>query len=155
MIKNIKVMSDSRFFRMFLFIGMTASFSECGGDQIKVNPTGVIKYYSHVPASCNTTRGLKQSLVKQVKSEKELRAHYGLTFRVWFNDRATESLYGSLYYQNAEQNKYCMALPDGRFAVFGDKPVGPHKKNIAHEVCYPIKDCFSDDWPFQEKCDVC
>ncbi len=134
---------------------LTSACSLLPSREASDNPTGVIRYYSNIPAGCNTTRGLKQSTVKQVRSEAELRSHYGLTFNVWFNDRETESLYGSLYYQNAEENKYCMALPDGRFAVFSDRAVGQYKRNIAHEVCYPIKDCFSDDWPFQEKCEVC
>jgi tRNA U34 5-methylaminomethyl-2-thiouridine-forming methyltransferase MnmC len=74
---------------------------------------------------------------------EQLQKHYRLTFHVWFQDGISPELYGTLYYQNRRENKYCMALPDGNFAVFADSRVG-RKPNISHEVCYPIKDCLNN-----------
>lgn len=107
---------------------------------------GAVRFYGDIPSSCDTVRGLRQQVIKQVHSEEEMRKHYGLTFRVYFQDNESpESLYGVLYYQDPEANKYCMALPDGRFAVFSDRQFAENRRNVSHEVCFPIKDCSVDD----------
>lgn len=116
----------------------------CAESPDRVGPSGVVEYYNHVPSSCDTVRGLRQKELIPVHSEKRLREHYGMTFHVWFNDGVTEELYGTLYYQNEKENLYCMALPDGNFAVFHDRMVDRHKKNIAHEICYPLRECLKD-----------
>ncbi len=100
-----------------------------------------MQFYDTIPPHCNTTAGLKQKVVRPVYSERELIQHYGLSFRVYFNDNVSPYLYGALYYQNRKQNLYCMALTDGRFAVFSDSQIDEHKRNMIHEVCYPFKDC--------------
>ena len=102
---------------------------------------GVVRIYSDIPRSCRTTRGLKQQVVKKVTSEEEMRKHYGLTFLVHFNDNVSPPLYGVLYHQNKKKNKFCMALPNGEFAVFKDRQIDEHKRNIVHEVCYPLREC--------------
>lgn len=104
---------------------------------------GVVLFYSEIPTNCQQTRGIKQKEVIKAHSMGELEQHYHLTFHVWFQDGISPELYGTLYYQNSQENKYCMALPDGRFAVFADSRVG-RKPNISHEVCYPIKDCINN-----------
>lgn len=86
-------------------------------------------------------QGLKQTVVKRVTSEEELVKHYGITFRVRFQDRVSPDLYGALYYQNQTENKYCMALPDGRFAIFADRQLAENTMNVSQEVCYPIMRC--------------
>ncbi|MBX7057954.1 MAG: hypothetical protein K1X75_07795 [Leptospirales bacterium] len=101
---------------------------------------GAVRIYSSIPSQCSTTRGLKQSRVIAVQSENELREHYGLTFLVSFNDGVTPPVYGALYYNDPAENLYCMALADGRFAVFSDSAVGP-RRNVMQEICYPIKEC--------------
>ncbi len=104
-------------------------------------PRGVVTYFNDVPAECPTGKGLKQTVVKRVTSEKDMIRHYGMTFRVRFQDKVTPELYGALYYQDKGENMYCMALPDGRFATFRDSQVGEHQMNIAQEVCYPLQAC--------------
>ena len=104
-------------------------------------PARVVTYYNDVPQNCSEIKGLKQTVVRRVTSEKELIRHYGMTFRVRFQDKVTPELYGALYYQDAKENKYCMALPDGRFAVFHDSQLAEHTMNAAQEVCYPIMAC--------------
>ena len=104
-------------------------------------PVGAVTFYNDVPAQCAVVQGLKQNVVKRVHSEQELIKHYGITFRVRFQDRVSPELYGALYYQNPSENKYCMALPDGRFAVFADKQLGENTMNVSQEVCYPILKC--------------
>lgn len=106
---------------------------------------GVVRLYNDIPGSCNSTRGIKQKVVKKVFSEEEMRQHYGLTFLVYFNDRKSPPLYGVLYYQNRKENKYCMAMPDGKFAVFKDRAVDQYKRNIVHEVCYPLRECIRQE----------
>ncbi len=108
------------------------------------NRKGAVRYYSGIPSQCSTTRGLKQREVIRAQSEAQLREHYGLTFLITFNDGVSPPVYGSLYYNSPEQNLYCMALPDGRFAVFSDSEVGA-RRNMMQEVCYPIKDCLSGE----------
>ena len=103
--------------------------------------TGTVTYLPNIPSNCTTTTGIKQKIVKKVTSEAELRKHYGLTFKVRFNDQVSPTLYGALYYQDKNQNLYCMALPDGRFAVFHDSQISENRKNIIQEVCYPLSDC--------------
>ncbi|MCB1326068.1 MAG: hypothetical protein KDK35_12600 [Leptospiraceae bacterium] len=108
---------------------------------------GAVTFYDSIPAQCNTTRGLRQQEVRVVHSESELREHYGLTFIVRFNDGVSPALYGTLYYQDQSLNRYCMALPDGRFAVFSDSSIDAETNNFVQEVCYPIKDCLQDPIP--------
>lgn len=105
---------------------------------------GVVRYHTDIPADCPTTSGIKQSVVRRVSSEGELRKHYGLTFKVHFNDGVSPTLYGTLYYQNRDRNLYCMALPDGRFASFEDSQVSEHRRNVMQEICFPIQDCPKD-----------
>ncbi len=101
---------------------------------------GAVTFHRGIPDNCDTTRGLKQKVVKRVTSEEELRRHYGLTFLVQFQDGVSPRLYGTLYHQNEDANFYCMALPDGRFATFSDSKVGD-RNNVSQEVCFPIKEC--------------
>ena len=100
----------------------------------------VVTFYNTIPPLCNTVRGLKQKKIIPVHNEKQLRKHYGLTFRIRFNDKVSPTLYGALYYQDDANNLYCMALPNGRFALFRDSKIG-RRKNIIQEVCYPIQEC--------------
>ena len=102
---------------------------------------GAVTFYDNIPPPCQTVRGLKQKKVIQVYSEEQLRKHYGLSFRVRFNDGVSPQLYGVLYYQNKKQNLYCMALPDGRFAMFRDSRIDRHRTNMIQELCYPIQEC--------------
>ncbi len=123
----------------------------CGGGGVKkpavdylrspVKTIGAVDFFGEVPALCNRTRGIKQQTVRRVTNEQELRAHYGLTFVVRFNDGISPPLYGSMYYQNQNENRYCMALTSGHFAMFSDRPIGI-KRNLIQEVCYPIQECF-------------
>ncbi len=106
----------------------------------KLRSVGTVTFFKDIPASCNTTRGLTQKKVQAGRSHRELEKHYGLTFHIWFQDGISPELFGTMYYQNRTENKYCMALPDGSFAVFSDSRVG-ERPNLSHEVCYPIKDC--------------
>ncbi|MCR9144153.1 MAG: hypothetical protein NXI24_18035 [bacterium] len=101
---------------------------------------GAVTFYNDIPDQCNTTRGLKQKTVIRATSESQLRSHYGLTFLVRFQDGVSPPVYGTLYYQNEDLNRYCMATPGGRFAVFANSRVNG-VDNIVQEVCYPIKDC--------------
>ena len=101
---------------------------------------GAVTFYGDIPDQCNQTRGLKQKVVIRATSEDELRSHYGLTFLVRFQDGVSPPVYGTLYYQNEDLNRYCMATPDGRFAVFANSQVNGYD-NIVQEVCYPIKEC--------------
>jgi hypothetical protein len=101
---------------------------------------GAVTYYSSIPDLCSTTRGLKQKTVVRASTENELRSHYGLTFLIRFQDGVTRPVYGTLYYQNEDLNRYCMATPDGRFAVFSNSQVNG-LDNIIQEICFPIKDC--------------
>ena len=101
---------------------------------------GAVTYYNDIPELCNTTRGLKQKTVIRASSEDQLRAHYGLTFLIRFQDGVSPPVYGTLYYQNQDLNRYCMATPDGRFAVFANSQVNG-TDNIVQEVCDPLKDC--------------
>lgn len=101
---------------------------------------GAVTFYRSIPDICNTTRGLKQKTVIRATSEEQLRSHYGLTFLVRFQDGISPPVYGTLYYQNQDQNRYCMATPDGRFAVFANSQVNGID-NIVQEVCFPLKDC--------------
>ncbi len=101
---------------------------------------GAVTFYSDIPGQCNTTRGLKQKTVIRATSEQQLRSHYGLTFLVRFQDGVSPPIYGTLYYQNEDLNRYCMATPDGQFAVFANSKVNGFD-NIVQEVCFPIKDC--------------
>lgn len=105
---------------------------------------GVVRYHTDIPTDCRTTSGIKQPVVRRVSSEAELRKHYGLTFKVHFNDGVSPTLYGTLYYQNKDRNLYCMALPDGRFASFEDSQVSEHRRNVMQEICFPIQDCSKD-----------
>lgn len=131
--------------RLFLIplIATILSFS-CSPSPDRVGNSGVVRYYDSIPSECNEIRGLRQKELKQVKTEQELRNHYGMTFHVWFNDGITEELYGALYYQNREENLYCMALPDGSFAVFEDSQITNFRKNVAHEICYPLRECLKE-----------
>lgn len=108
--------------------------------RVPVKTVGAVAYFAEIPARCNTVRGIKQKVIRRVRSEQELRDHYGLTFLVRFNDGVSPPLYGSMYYQNRDENRYCMALVDGGFAVFSDRKVGI-KRNVIQEVCYPIQVC--------------
>jgi len=119
--------------------GLLISSCSLFSPETKVPAT--IRFYDTIPPECSKTRGIKQNEVRRVTSEQELRSHYGITFHVYFNDRKSPDLYGSLYYQDRTENKYCMALPDGRFAVFHDRMIDEHKHNVVHEVCYPIQEC--------------
>lgn len=125
------------------------SLSSCATLNHLFDETGVVEYYSNIPEECNTVRGLTQSVVKQVDSEQQLVDHYGLSFHVWFQDGVSPELFGALYYQNRNEGKYCMALPDGEFAVFYDSMIG-HKPNVSHEVCYPLKDCRYNPFQFSQ-----
>ena len=78
--------------------------------------------------------------MRPVFSEQELIKHYGISFLIRFRDQASPQLYGALYYLDQEQNLYCMALPDGRFAVFSNSRIGG-KDNIIQEICHPLKKC--------------
>ena len=100
----------------------------------------VVTISNHIPKVCNTSLGLKQKIIKAVYNEKEMREHYGITFLVRFNDEFSEDLYGVLYYQNEKKNLYCMALADGKFAIFSNSKIG-NGNNIIQEICYPIKEC--------------
>lgn len=102
---------------------------------------GAVRYYSNIPSQCSVTRGLRQKEVARVTSEQQMRDHYGLTFLITFNDGKSPALYGAMYYQSQEENRYCVALPDGRFAVVEDSLIGS-RRNMMQEVCFPIKDCF-------------
>ena len=136
--------SPSRFFlpvlpiTAFLFISGCSLFTRIPAS------TGVVQFYDDIPAECATTSGVKQSVVRRVTSESDLRKHYGLTFKVHFNDNVSPTLYGTLYYQSGERNLYCMALPDGRFATFQDSQISQNRRNVVQEVCYPIQDCTRD-----------
>ncbi|MBW7858084.1 MAG: hypothetical protein H3C43_07325 [Leptonema sp. (in: Bacteria)] len=132
----------SRILTTLLIITMTILVSNCNLLETKKTPsTGAVTYVNSIPNNCTTTTGIKQKVVKKVTSESELRQHYGLTFKVRFNDQVSPTLYGALYYQDNKQNLYCMALPDGRFATFHDSQISENKKNIIQEVCYPLSDC--------------
>lgn len=122
-------------------ISILATLTQCGMIRSSRNRSGVVEFRNEIPAECNITMGLKQKSVRAVYSERELIQHYGLSFQVHFNDRISPDLYGALYYQNPESNLYCMALPDGRFAVFQDSQIDEHRRNVIQELCYPIKDC--------------
>lgn len=128
---------------LFLFTGIVLSsvLSHCGMIRPPENRSGVVRFTKEIPTECNTTTGLKQKVVRAVYSERELIQHYGLSFQVHFNDKKSPDLYGALYYQNRDTNLYCMALPDGRFAIFMDSQIDEHRRNVIHEVCYPLKDC--------------
>lgn len=108
--------------------------------RVPVKRAGVVSFFSEVPALCNTARGIKPRDIRRVRSEQELRDHYGLTFLIRFNDGVSPPLYGSMYYQNRDENRYCMALVDGGFAMFSDSRIGK-KRNLIQEVCYPIQPC--------------
>jgi len=130
-------------FSAFLFSSLILFFASCKttGEQKPIPVRqGAVEFFNSIPEGCTATKGIKQQSVARVTSEQALRSHYGLTFQVRFNDGVTAPLYGSLYYQSASENKYCMALPDGRFAVFQDSKVG-EKPNVMQEVCYPLQDC--------------
>lgn len=107
----------------------------------QTQPVGAVTFHNDIPPDCAVVQGLKQTVVKRVTSEQDLIKHYGITFRVRFQDQVSPELYGALYYQNLTENKYCMALPDGRFAVFGDKKLAENSMNVSQEVCYPILKC--------------
>ena len=100
----------------------------------------VVTISNQIPKVCNTSLGLKQKIIKAVYNEKEMREHYGITFLVRFNDEYSEDLYGVLYYQNEKKNLFCMALADGKFAIFSNSKIG-NGNNIIQEICYPIKEC--------------
>jgi len=119
---------------------LSGLFCQCKVER-QTLPVGAVTFHNDIPADCATVQGLKQSTVKRVKSEEELIKHYGITFRVRFQDKVSPDLYGALYYQNPGENKYCMALPDGRFAIFADKKLGENTMNVSQEVCYPILKC--------------
>lgn len=104
-----------------------------------------VRFYDNIPPECASTRGIKQNTVLRVTSEEDLRRHYGITFRVFFNDGISPEIYGTLYYQNRDENRYCVAMPDGRFAIFADSRIGEHRRNVVHEVCYPIHECGQDE----------
>ncbi len=115
--------------------------SSCHSWPFSRSERSVVRYYDSIPRECDTTQGIRQKQVIQASSDQELKDHYGLTFLVWFNDGISPVLYGTLYYQSEKRNLYCMALPDGRFAVFHDRQIDRHRRNVVHEVCYPIKEC--------------
>ncbi|MCE9598003.1 MAG: hypothetical protein K8S54_08545 [Spirochaetia bacterium] len=122
----------------FLILGFAVS---CGFFQPTQRSKGAVKFYPDIPPDCNTTKGLKVTTVKRVTSEKDLIEHYGLTFRITFQDKISPDLYGALYYQDEKENKYCMALPDGRFATFEDSKLAPNKNNVMQDLCHPIVSC--------------
>lgn len=129
---------------LFFATGGCSSFLESIHiGQKKRKDRGAVHFSMDIPQNCNETRGIKQKKVIKADSMEQLERHYRLTFHVWFQDGISPELYGTLYYQNRQENKYCMALPDGQFAVFSDSRVG-RKPNISHEVCYPIKDCLNN-----------
>lgn len=101
---------------------------------------GAVRFQNSIPDECNVTRGLKQKKVIRATSENQLRSHYGLTFLVRFQDGVSPPVYGTLYYQNKDLNRYCMATPDGRFAIFANSQING-EDNIIQEVCYPLKEC--------------
>ena len=107
-----------------------------------INPkkTGVVNFHDEIPLICDEGRGLKQKKVIAVHSENQMREHYGLTFKIRFQDGVSPRLYGALYYQNPKKNLYCMSLPNGRFASFSDSKIG-RLRNIVQELCYPIQEC--------------
>lgn len=115
--------------------------THCGFFQPTQTSKGAVKFYADVPPECNTIKGLKATTVKRVTSEKALIDHYGLTFRIRFQDKISPELYGALYYQDEKENKYCMALPDGRFAIFEDSKVDVNKNNVMQDLCHPIMSC--------------
>lgn len=132
-----------------LLILLTVAFFACGRPvqppppdytREPVRTVGAVQFFAAVPAVCPATRGIKQKTVRRVTTEQELRDHYGLTFAVRFNDGVSPTLYGSIYYQNRAENRYCMALVNGSFAVFADRKIGV-KRNVIQEVCYPIQPC--------------
>jgi len=128
--------------RILLATATTLIFVGCSALESPVKPsTGVVSFQKSIPSQCSTGIGLKQKVVRQVFSEKALIDHYGLTMLVRFNDKISPELYGTLYYQNPAENRYCMALPDGRFAMFSDSQIDTNKRNVIQEVCYPFSDC--------------
>jgi len=137
----IRFFSISRIPSLFIGIALSSALTQCGMIRPSEGRSGVVQFTKEIPTECNTTTGLKQKVVRAVYSERELVQHYGLSFQVHFNDKKSPDLYGALYYQNRDTNLYCMALPDGRFAVFQDSQIDEHKRNVIHEVCYPLKDC--------------
>ena len=137
----IRFFPISRILPLFAGIALFSALLQCGMIRPSEGRSGVVQFTKEIPAECNTTTGLKQKVVRAVYSERELVQHYGLSFQVHFNDKKSPDLYGALYYQNRDTNLYCMALPDGRFAVFQDSHIDEHKRNVIHEVCYPLKDC--------------
>ena len=124
--------------------------SSCSIFVKKPKMQGAVQFYSEIPEQCGTARGIRQKTIEKITSENQMRSHYGLTFLVRFNDGISPVLYGVLYYQNSSENKYCMAVNDGTFAVFSDSQIDEHRKNIIHEICYPLNDC-SDQIPPQSK----
>ncbi len=123
-----------------LLIAAAFFVSGCNLSTARPIRQGAVLFYNDIPDECRTTRGLRQPVVRRVTSEKELKSHYGMTFKVHFNDKISPALYGTLYYQNEKENIYCMALPDGRFAVFSDSGPG-NASNVIQDVCYPIQEC--------------
>lgn len=101
---------------------------------------GVVTFYNSIPSKCPKSRGLKQKVIKPVYSHSEMINHYGISFLIRFQDKISPDLYGVLYHQNKDKNLYCMALPDGRFALFHDQIINS-KSNIIQEICYPLKNC--------------
>ncbi|MFN3604951.1 MAG: hypothetical protein ACK4UJ_09605 [Leptonema sp. (in: bacteria)] len=102
---------------------------------------GAVEIYEHIPERCKHTKGLKQKKVILAKTEKELIEHYGITFLIYFNDGVSPILYGTLYHFDPENNLYCLALPNGKIALFRDKQIDFYRNNIIQEICYPIKPC--------------
>ena len=115
--------------------------SSCVTQIEKPPQDSIVQFYTNVPETCSSVNVLKQKNLKRVSSEDELIKHYGLTFLVRFNDGKTRPIYGTLYYSSSEENKYCMVLPDGNFAVIKDKQIDQYRKNVIQEVCYPIQEC--------------
>ncbi|MCB1173796.1 MAG: hypothetical protein KDK39_09535 [Leptospiraceae bacterium] len=132
---------SSRILALLLLLVMGHGFAACTVlKNLFSNQQGVVTFYNGIPDECPQSRGLKQKVIKSVHSEAELEAHYGLTFLIHFQDGVSPDLYGTLYHQNKAANIYCMALPDGRFARFGNSKVNG-KDNMVQEICKPIKHC--------------
>lgn len=116
-------------------------FSACSLFQPRIEEDGAVTFHRSVPEFCNEVRGLNASEVRSARSEQALIDHYGMTFMVRFNDGISPQLYGTLYYQNRDENLYCMALPDGRFASFSDSRIDEFKTNVIQEICHPLNSC--------------
>lgn len=106
----------------------------------RIYERGSVRFSQATLPGCEATNGLTQKEVRRVYSDAELIGHYGLSFWIRFRDPVSPPLYGALYYQNAATNIYCMALPNGYFAAFADRP-RERRSNIIQEVCHPIQHC--------------